>query len=97
MACGVFGNISNEDIRDTVAMLPSLMAARGSVIWTRHRLEPDVTPALRAWFGEAGFEEVAFDTDDGSVFSVGTHRLVISPPPFDPNETMFTFVGDLRR
>ncbi len=94
MACGVFGNISNRDIHATVGALPSLMAPGGAVIWTRHRLEPDMTPSIRAWFGEAGFEEVAFDTEDGTFFSVGTHRLAGSPLPFDPNQTMFTFVGD---
>ena len=94
MACGVFGNISILDIQTTVRTFPSLMAAGGAVIWTRHRLEPDMTPSIRTWFGEVGFEEVAFDTEEGAFFSVGTHRLVGSPRPFDPNKTMFTFVGD---
>ncbi len=94
MACGVFGNISDADIRATVHTLPKLLVTGGVVIWTRHRLEPDLTPSIRMWFGEAGFEEVAFDTEDGTFFSVGTHRFFSSPPPFDPTETMFTFVGD---
>ena len=94
MACGVFGNVSDEDVRTTVRMLPGLMATGGAVIWTRHRLEPDLTPSIRVWFGDAGFEEVAFDTEEGTFFSVGTHRLVAPPLPFDPNRTMFTFFGD---
>ena len=94
MACGVFGNVSDEDIRATVAMLPSLMATGGAVIWTRHRLEPDLTPSIRGWFEDAGFEEVAFDTEEGTFFGVGTHRLVAPALPFDPNRTMFTFFGD---
>jgi hypothetical protein len=94
MACGVFGNISDADIHATVELLPTLMATGGVVLWTRHRLEPDVTPSIRSWFEEAGFEEVGFDTEEGTFFSVGTHRLVALPPPFHPDRTMFTFVGD---
>jgi hypothetical protein len=94
MACGVFGNVSDEDIHATVGMFPSLMAVGGTVIWTRHRLDPDLTPSIRAWFEGAGFEEVAFDTEEGTFFSVGTHRLKAPPLPFDPNRTMFTFFGD---
>lgn len=94
MACGVVGNISDQDIHATVAMFPSLLATGGAVIWTRHRLEPDLTPSIRAWFEGAGFEEVAFDTEEGTFFSVGTHRLKVPPLPFDPNQTMFTFFGD---
>ena len=94
MACGVFGNISDADIHATVGMLPSLMAPGGLVLWTRHRLEPDLTPAIRSWFEETGFEEVAFDTEEGTFFGVGTHRLLAPPLPFDPSLTMFTFVGD---
>jgi hypothetical protein len=32
MACGVFGNITDQDIARTVALLPSLCAARATVI-----------------------------------------------------------------
>jgi len=46
------------------------------VIWTRHRRSPDLTPAVRTWFTDAGLEEVWFDTEDGFLIRVGTHRLV---------------------
>lgn len=94
MACGVFGNITDADVHATVGMLPSLMAPGGVVLWTRHRLDPDLTPAIRSWFEEAGFEEVAFDTEEGAFFGVGTHRLLAFPRPVDPGLTMFTFAGD---
>ena len=41
-----------------------------------------------------GFEEVAFDTEEGVLFSVGTHRLIRDPQTFDPNQKLFTFFGD---
>ena len=55
VACGIFGNITVGDIQATVAALPSLCAAGALVLWTRHRGPPDLTPAIRSWFGAAGF------------------------------------------
>src|ERR1700743_3650073 len=70
LMCGIFGNITDSDIRDAVAPLPSLCAPGALVLWTRHRRPPDLTPAIRTWLGGAGFREGAFDTrDDG--FMVG--------------------------
>src|ERR1700733_10104253 len=61
VACGIFGNITDADIQATVAALPGLCAPGALVLWTRHRSPPDLTPAIRSWFGEAGFSEEAFD------------------------------------
>ena len=58
MVCGVFGNITASDVQATVAALPSLCAPGALVLWTRHRVPPDLTPAIRSWFGDAGFPEV---------------------------------------
>jgi hypothetical protein len=38
-----------------------LCAAGATVIRTRHRPRPYITPRIRAWFTGAGFHEVAFD------------------------------------
>ena len=94
MVCGLFGNISDADIRTTIAELPHLVAPGATAIWTRHRLEPDATPMIRQWFADEGFEEIAFDTADGHALGVGTARFVGSPKPFRPGRRMFTFVGD---
>jgi hypothetical protein len=94
LVCGVFGNISEADIHGTILELPSLSAPAATVIWTRHRLAPDLTPTIRGWFNEGGFEEVAFDTEEGTNFGVGTHRLVDAPRPLRVNHQMFTFMGD---
>ena len=94
MLCGVFGNISDEDIEATVKALPSLCAAGAMVIWTRHRADPDLTPAIRRWFIQAGFEEEAFDSPGPGAdsFSVGVGRLVGDPRPYEPGRRLFTFV-----
>jgi hypothetical protein len=92
---GVFGNISDEDVRRTVTALPQLCAEGATVIWTRTRHAPDLTPAVRGWFGGAGFVEEAFDAPDDVRFSVGVHRLQGAPRPLDAAGTLFTFArGD---
>jgi Putative methyltransferase len=93
MVCGVFGNISDKDVYSTVSALPSLCAEGATVIWTRHRSAPDLTPTIRRWFAEAGFEEQAFDSPgpgSGS-FSVGVDRLVADPRPYEPARRLFAF------
>ncbi len=77
---GIFGNVSDADIKRTVEAAPALCADGGTVIWTRHRRPPDVTARMRAWFAANGFEEVAFDALDTDVLSgVGVHVLVRPP------------------
>jgi hypothetical protein len=94
LACGVFGNISTADITATVQALPGFLRAEGHVIWTRHRRPPDATPAIRADFEAAGFDEVAFVAPEGTVMTVGHHRLTGSASSFDPGRKLFDFVGD---
>jgi len=92
LVCGVFGNISNADILHTIETLPSLCAPEATVIWTRHRRPPDLTPDIRKWFEATGFTEVAFDAPEGFIFGVGTNRLAKPPEPFLEKQ-MFEFVG----
>jgi hypothetical protein len=92
--CGIFGNISDEDVRDTISLLPSLLAPTATVIWTRHTVPPDLTVAIRRWFIEAGFEEVGFDSEAGRFYGVGAHVLARPPDEFVPDRRMFTFIGD---
>ena len=62
LLCGIFGNVSDADIQRTAQAAPALCAPGATVIWTRHRRPPDLTPRIRAWFQASGFDEVAFDT-----------------------------------
>jgi hypothetical protein len=94
LACGLFGNVTDDDVHRTVRLLPCLCAPGATVVWTRHRLDPDLTPTIRAWFDDAGFAEVAFESPGPDRFSVGAHRLRTTPSPLpDPPERLFTFVG----
>jgi hypothetical protein len=93
LACGIFGNVGDADVANTIAALPSLCAPGATLLWTRHRIPPDLTPDVRRWLAAAGFEEIGFDAPDGFLFSVGAHRLTGPPAPFAPGRKLFTFVG----
>jgi ubiquinone/menaquinone biosynthesis C-methylase UbiE len=103
LICGVFGNVGVGDIRATVSRLRSFCTPGGTVVWTRHRRPPDLTPSVREWLVEAGFEEVSFVAPVGSVLGVGCHRLaggVVSAanvgigPELDLGLRLFDFMGD---
>ncbi|MEU7762478.1 MULTISPECIES: methyltransferase domain-containing protein [Micromonospora] len=92
LVCGIFGNISDDDIRATVRHCASLCATGGTVLWTRHRREPDLVPVICEWFAEEGFEPVAVNSPADGV-GVGAHRFTGTPRPLAPGVRMFTFVG----
>ena len=94
LVCGVFGNITNEDVRRTIAILPSLCAPGATVIWTRGRsneTDRDIAEDVRGWFASAGFTEVAFYAPRVIGFRVGVCRLTAAPRPFERSIRMFQF------
>jgi hypothetical protein len=91
LMCGVFGNISNDDVRRTIAALPMLCAAGATVVWTRHRSQPDLTPTIRRWFDKDGFGELDFVAPADVNWSVGVHVFAGAPQPIDPSAVMFRF------
>lgn len=92
LLCGIFGNIADADVRRTIEAAPQLCAVGAEVIWTRHRHDPDLTPSIRGWFADSGFEEIAFVAPDDDHWSVGVHRLATEPRPLQPGRHWFTFV-----
>src|ERR671918_690796 len=95
LACGVFGNVSDRDIENTITELPGLCAPGATVVWTRYPRDEELLPQIDAWFQDAGFATVALETQDGSHFGVGVHRLVANPPEFRTGVRLFTFLEDL--
>jgi hypothetical protein len=94
LLCGIFGNVSDEDIRRTIQAAPALCRTGATVIWTRHRRRPDLTPQIRAWFAAAGYREIAFDAlETSALTSVGVHRLDRGPAAGLPDGRMFTFLA----
>lgn len=92
LVCGVFGNITDADIRRTIGFCTRLCATGGTVIWTRHREEPDLVPEVCAWFERSGFERRWLSAPDAG-FGVGVHRFTGRPGELVGGERMFTFVG----
>ena len=81
LLCGVLGNVSDEDARAIVRSMPQFCAGGATVIWTRSRRAPDLTPRIRGWFAEAGCSELAFVAPGDASFSVGMARFRGTPQP----------------
>jgi hypothetical protein len=92
LVCGVFGNVPDTDVQRTISALPMLCAPGASVVWTRHRREPDLTPSILTWFQAAGFDAVDFFSPGPGRFSVGTHLLTAAPATYRAGQVLFAFV-----
>jgi hypothetical protein len=94
LACGIFGNITFDDIKRTIDCLPMLCAPNATVLWTRGGTSHhDVAEDIRGWFSERGFEELAYEpSPDADHFRVGANRLVAPPRPLERDARMFEFV-----
>jgi hypothetical protein len=92
LLCGIFGNVSDQDIRRTVEAAPAMCRPGATVIWTRHRRPPDLTPQVRAWFTGSGFDEIAFDAlGTDTLTGVGVNRLARTSAAGLPDAPLFTF------
>jgi hypothetical protein len=89
---GVFGNIDDSDVARTVRAMPQLCARGASVVWTRHRRSPDLTPRIREWFQEAGFAERAFESPGAGSWSVGVHEFLGTPQRLETGQQLFAFL-----
>ncbi len=91
LVCGVFGNISEADIDNTIEHLAELCAPGATVIWTRHRNPPDLGPHILETFERAGFGQLAFE--EAPYSAVGASRLLAAPRPLRRGVTLFEFIG----
>jgi hypothetical protein len=92
LLCGIFGNLSDEDIKFTVEAAPAMCRPGATVIWTRHRRPPDLTPQIRAWFAASGFGELAFDVlNTDGLMTVGANRLRRPASAGPPDRPLFIF------
>lgn len=91
LLCGIFGNVTDEDVRRTIAAASQLCNTGARVIWTRHRRDPDLTPQIRDWFSEHDFAEADFVAPEHAMYSVGVHRFRGDPKPLDADQRLFTF------
>lgn len=92
LACGVFGNITDADVERTVDTCSQLCGTGGTVIWTRHRGDPDLVPSICTWFEQRQFEREWLSEPEAG-FGVGVHRFRGEPRALADGFRMFTFVG----
>jgi hypothetical protein len=92
LICGLFGNISDADIRRTVAHASVLTQRGGVVIWTRHRGQPAMMGAISSWFNDAGFANV-WESSPDLPYGIAVHRSNCEPMPPPMGAKLFTFVN----
>jgi hypothetical protein len=79
LLCGIFGNVSPDDIQATLMAAPAMLVDGGFVIWTRGSFKSDLRPTIRAWVQQAGLVETSWDSEpDG--YGVGVARLTEGRP-----------------
>ena len=94
LACGLFGNMTDDHIERTIDYCTRLCATGGTVVWTRARWAPDLVPQICAWFEERDFERVWLSQHEpGYRQCCGAHRFTGTPAPLEENATMFAFTG----
>jgi len=93
LACGVFGNITDEDIHRTISILPQFCRPGATVVWTRNRRPPDITADVCRWFEKHGFDYVWASAPHETGYGVGVHQYVGPPVQFRAGQRMFSFVG----
>ncbi len=99
LVCGVFGNIPDDDVHRTIDALPQFCRRDATVIWTRHRRPPDLTPTIREWFANTGFIEIACESTGAKAPRpgafpaqfVGAHRWPREPLALERGQRLFTF------
>lgn len=93
LCCGVLGNISDADVKSTIASWRFLCSPEAYVVWTRAGDEVnDLRQQVRDWVASSGFREVTWDGDPPETYGVGVAQFVAQPESFR-RVRMFTF-GD---
>jgi len=93
LCCGVFGNITEEDIQNTIEYWSMLCAPEATVIWTRGSFEPDIRNEIRGWIKIAGFKELSFDGAEER-YSVGVAKMVRSGKSYQKGVHFFSFIPE---
>ncbi len=92
---GIFGNISDDDVRETITAVPAMCRSGATILWTRHRREPDLTPLIREWFDAVGCRSRAFVSEVPGRFTVGAEILATPGDASVIPPVLFTFRDDL--
>jgi hypothetical protein len=89
---GIFGNISDEDVEQTIRMTPQLCRPGATVLWSRSHDLSDRNARIRQWFAEVGCEELDYAELPGERRpALGAMRFDGETEPLEPGEHLFTF------
>jgi hypothetical protein len=91
LACGIFGNVTDDDVKSTVEFMPALCAPGARVIWTRVPRDDGILYRIEDWFTEAGFQAEALVIGEGNIFGVGAARFRGIPTAPDEGVRLFDF------
>jgi hypothetical protein len=90
--CGIFGNVSDDDIRTCIDAALSMLTPNGTVVWTRGSSnDVDLRPVVRQWFRDAGFDEIGFD-GGAAGYGVGANRAPSTRTGVALASHLFTFL-----
>jgi hypothetical protein len=92
---GIFGNISDADVRRTIQTAPQLCRPGATLLWSRSTNGTDQNASVRAWLAEAGFAELAyreFDRDQDERAALGSARYNGPLQPLVSGRQVFTFL-----
>jgi hypothetical protein len=91
LACGIFGNITDDDVKTTVEFMPALCAPGAWVIWTRGPRDDEILERIEGWFTATGFESRALVIGAGHLFGVGAAQFRGEPAAAHPGVRLFDF------
>lgn len=87
LVCGVLDLLGAAELAATVAALPQLCAIGATVIWADDALSEAGCRHRAGLFRAAGFTGAGLIRS--AEFTVGVHRLSVTPPPLVPGTRMF--------
>jgi hypothetical protein len=92
---GIFGNISDDDVRRTIMTAPQLCRPGATLLWSRATSPDDANSLVRSWLPAAGFVELdyrEFDHGEDERAALGSARYDGPPQPLIGGQQLFTFV-----
>jgi Putative methyltransferase len=93
---GIFGNISDDDVRRTIMAAPQLCRTGATLLWSRATTADDANSLVRVGLSAAGFVELdyrEFDQGDrNDRAALGSARYDGPPQPLITGQQLFTFV-----
>jgi hypothetical protein len=92
---GVLGNLSDDDVRQTISTAPQLCRPGATLLWSRATIATERNAAIRALLAEAKFTELdylEFDQSEGERAALGSARYDDPLQPLMIDRQIFTFL-----